>query len=416
VFVRLRRRTRPDSDHGAVAVIVALLLSAGVLLGSGALVIDVGLLYSEREQLQSGADAASFRVAMDCAKATAASPCTASGEAATALAYAQKNALDGKAAVQLCLNNVGCPSWYTPTACPALPTPPAGQSNGSYVEVRTATLTSTNATVIPPVFGGALPGLNYTGTRVGACARVSWGPPADIGPVFALGVSLCDWKRMTNSGANFYGPVANLLGGLGLYSVLGLTAPTAAAEQGIPQVTPIALGSLPLPYCTQPAPLGNTSVPRGYVWLGGTNSVAPDSNCNVTVNVGDYPHSWVLSGLFATNCVNRLQAIRAAGQPVLVPIYDAIQPAALISLTPAYHIVGFAPFIVTAYTGLLGGLLGGVPSVLTGAGNLTSVVNSALCGVSQCIYGYFTQTLVPRSKPFFGTGGNFGATVVGRTG
>jgi uncharacterized membrane protein len=49
-----RRRT---SEHGAVAALVAVLLAAGVLFGSGALVIDVGLLYSEREQLQSGADA-----------------------------------------------------------------------------------------------------------------------------------------------------------------------------------------------------------------------------------------------------------------------------------------------------------------------------------------------------------------------
>ncbi len=55
----MRSLTRPtDDDRGAVLVWVALMIV--VLLGVGALVIDVGALYAERRQLQNGADAAAL--------------------------------------------------------------------------------------------------------------------------------------------------------------------------------------------------------------------------------------------------------------------------------------------------------------------------------------------------------------------
>lgn len=69
---------------------------------------------------------------------------------------------------------------------------------------------------------------------------------------------------------------------------------------------------------------------------------------------------------------------------------------------------------MTGYTGLLGGVLSGVGSLLSGG--LLDALAKILCGVGSCIYGYFTKTLVPRSQPVFGTGRNFGATVIGRIG
>jgi hypothetical protein len=155
-------------------------------------------------------------------------------------------------------------------------------------------------------------------------------------------------------------------------------------------------------------------VPRGYVWLNGPNGLAPDSDCMIDLDVGDWGHSFTLSGLFTSNCVTKLQTLRATGQPVLVPIYDQLQPAVL-SVTPGYHIVGFAPFVITGYTSVLPGLTGALTSTISG-GSLTTVLNKTLCGLSNCIYGYFTKSLVPMVKPKFGTGSNFGATVIGRTG
>src|SRR5690349_18918245 len=74
-FLRGLERRKRDSEHGGVAAVVAVLTAGGVLLGMGALVIDIGRLYVEREQLQSGADAASLEVASNCARANVAS-CT----------------------------------------------------------------------------------------------------------------------------------------------------------------------------------------------------------------------------------------------------------------------------------------------------------------------------------------------------
>jgi Flp pilus assembly protein TadG len=89
---RMRRRLRPlgRDDRGEVGVLVGLLLGT-VLLGLGALVIEVGQLYQERAQLQSGADAAANAVA----KSRVLGTCTSSSAMSTALTYAD----DGTAGV-----------------------------------------------------------------------------------------------------------------------------------------------------------------------------------------------------------------------------------------------------------------------------------------------------------------------------
>ncbi len=54
-----------DSQKGAATVMVAVLMVA--LLGMAALAVDVGAMYSERAQLQNGADFSALAVADDCA-------------------------------------------------------------------------------------------------------------------------------------------------------------------------------------------------------------------------------------------------------------------------------------------------------------------------------------------------------------
>ena len=103
----IRSRIRRD-DAGATIVIVALMMV--VLLGMGALVIDVGQLYAERRELQNGADAAALAVAQDCAGGDC------RDETTTAGTYADDNAHDGKAAVdEVCGSGPG----LTPCATPA---------------------------------------------------------------------------------------------------------------------------------------------------------------------------------------------------------------------------------------------------------------------------------------------------------
>nr|WP_221379630.1 Tad domain-containing protein [Actinoplanes polyasparticus] len=394
------RRSR--SEHGAVAALFAVMVSTGVVIAMGALVIDVGQIALERQELQTGADAASWTIASRCVQNPA--DCTMAKQSLVASDYASRNTKDGSADAQICLSNQTalCTAWKSPGACP--PTTVAG---GTSVEVRTSTRTGTS-TLLPPAFASAMSGSVSSGVMAGACGRVAWGPPG-ITKVLALGISMCDWKRMTANGSTFYGPLSPLLSQLGLYSVLGLPAPTAAAESAIPMVTSAKV-LLPLPSCTSPI---DPTEPRGWVWLADNDLSPPDANCELTLKVGDLPRSFLLSGLTqGITCASRLQAQLASRQPVLVPIYDEVQ--GLLSLAPAYRIAGFAPFVLTGWTSLLGGLLSGVGSLLNGG--LPGLLQSALCGLSQCILGYFTKTLVPLDSPTFGTGPNFGATVIGRTG
>ncbi len=63
----MRGLDRRRRDRGAVALIVTVLFAGGVLMGVAALTVDVGQLYSERRQLQNGADAAALSLAKVCA-------------------------------------------------------------------------------------------------------------------------------------------------------------------------------------------------------------------------------------------------------------------------------------------------------------------------------------------------------------
>src|SRR5262249_54330508 len=78
-------------DRGAVGVLIGILISGGVLIGLGALVVDVGQIYTERAQLQSGAEAGALAVAKSCAKGAC--------NAGVAGSYANANSSDGVSAV-----------------------------------------------------------------------------------------------------------------------------------------------------------------------------------------------------------------------------------------------------------------------------------------------------------------------------
>jgi putative Flp pilus-assembly TadE/G-like protein len=433
-FGRLRERRAAESEHGAVATLVAVLLAGGVLLGIGAIVIDVGQLYIEREELQSGADAASMKVALNCVAVVPAcdTPTAALVNAQTTIAgnYAKANAKDHQAVAQICFTNTGCPStWNTAVTCPTLPAPAAGYTNGTYVEVRTATVTSTGATLVPPAFAGALAGSTYVGKRVGACARVSWGTPA-VAKVIGLGISVCDWQRVTANNTNFYGPLGNLVNN-GVLPLLGLSAPAAGNVHAIGKsVPPTSVGTI----CTVPRIPFVTPAdqrPRGFVWLNNPDGSQPDANCMINVNVGDSPpNAGLLTNLAAALlsagvCPAALKNLVATRATFFVPIYDAIAPSGLSTL---YHIVGFAPFVATGYGGLLSGLVGSVlaPALNAVIGALFPDVPGILggmppdagvqCAGGSCIWGYFTKTVLTMPKPQFGTGNNYGATVIGRTG
>jgi Flp pilus assembly protein TadG len=95
-------------EEGATAVIIGLLMIP--LIGFGAIVVDVGLIYWEARQLQNGADAAALAVAQDCAEGS----CGA--YQATADDFTDWNANDGQADAAVQLPGLHGPKSVTVTA------------------------------------------------------------------------------------------------------------------------------------------------------------------------------------------------------------------------------------------------------------------------------------------------------------
>jgi Flp pilus assembly protein TadG len=85
---RLIRRDR--RERGAVAVVVAICMV--VLMGFLAIAVDLGSIYSDKQQLQNGADAGALAIAQSCQRNP--STCTVTAANATADKYAKANKLD----------------------------------------------------------------------------------------------------------------------------------------------------------------------------------------------------------------------------------------------------------------------------------------------------------------------------------
>jgi hypothetical protein len=357
---RLSLRRAPD-DSGAVAVLVAVLLSGSVLLGLGAIVVDAGLLAAEREQLQSGADAGSWAVAQNCLAQPAA--CTDAVQTSIAAGYAEGNSDDAAAQTTVCRDTACLPAMAETFGCPAPASPPLHS-----VEVRTSTLNQDGTTFLPPRFAGAIGGGN-PGTTVTACARVGWSsyPQAVSRPVFALGISLCDWVRGTRD-HGFFRATA-VLDADGVSPVGRLDEPDPAAAQPVQPRDPVFR-------CEQEVIDSPAAPPSGWAWLG-----SPDASCQITVAAP----ATVTAGLpLGPACCTKLAQARDQQAALLVPIFEA---AGLLT----YQVSGYAAFVVTDVSCLL--------TVLT------------------TVSGYFTRTFEAAGRPDFGTPtADLGTYLLGRTG
>jgi Flp pilus assembly protein TadG len=154
---RLKRRLH--GEEGASSIVVALLMIP--ILGFMAIALDVGALYTERAQLQNGADAAALAVAQACAT----SGC--GGAAALAATYADANANDGASTA------------LTPTF-------PSART----VTVTTSTrVAGTNAAAIEHPFATFI-GIDSSTVR--ATATAEWGHPGSATVILPLALSICN--------------------------------------------------------------------------------------------------------------------------------------------------------------------------------------------------------------------------------
>lgn len=167
----MRRIAAPaDSERGGIAVIVALLMV--VLLGFAAIAIDVAMLYSERAQLQNGADSAALMVAQKCAKDAANENCSTAAPLAPGLANG--NALDGKSGVKtIALDKVARTVTVT---------------TGAYE-------TGSAPNTVSLFFARAL---GITSAAVNASSSVRWGSPTEGTTPFPLAFSICQVSGMVD--------------------------------------------------------------------------------------------------------------------------------------------------------------------------------------------------------------------------
>lgn len=165
-----RLNLRRDGERGGISIIVALLMV--VLLGFTALAVDVGVLYSEKAQLQNGADAAAVLVAQKCAKNEADADCSSTSPLAAAVA--SSNALDSRSNVKSLALDL--PNRRVNVTVGA-------QEQGE--EPNKVSLHFANA-------------LGFSSAEVYASASVEWGSPVKGPAPFPITVSICQVRDSTD--------------------------------------------------------------------------------------------------------------------------------------------------------------------------------------------------------------------------
>lgn len=337
-------------DRGALGVLFAVLLGFGVLLGMGAIVIDVGFLYKERAELQNGADAGAIAVAQTCADEI----CLVN----KSNYFANHNAKDKASTVDVvCGYDKGgslpsCPaSTGEMTDCPAKPA-----TGVTYVDVHTSTQTSGGGTLLPPMFARALIGnSSYEGSRVSACARARWGPPKTA-TTMAMTISWCEWNEATSNGTKFPPDVTPLSVHrvLKLHTTSGTTCPSGPA---------------------------GSDGPGMFGWVDDT-----DSDCSVLINNNTYSANPGASA--DKDCKTALANAFSSREAVYFPIYTKVAGT---GTGGTYTLAGFAGFVVTGYW-------------LPGAKQKDWLTNKNECtGDEKCIAGYFVEDLMPNTGTIGGT-------------
>jgi Flp pilus assembly protein TadG len=380
VIFRLGRpvlRLLGRDDRGAIGALVVVLIGSGVLLGMGAIVIDLGRLYQNRAELQNGADAAAVGVAKNCALSI--STCTLSNATSTAVSYADLNAsqLTGHSAgvYGICVSVVGS-SGFTVGACPSPPGTttmtdcPSNPAGTNYVDVKTYTQVGSSH-VLPPA-------LAQNGSTVYACAQAEWGQALQSNSL-ALTLSTCAWQALTGGGS----PFGTLI--------------------------PVYLKGKLKTTCLSSNPSAGSDMPGGFDWLQPTSPGTCTTYIDLTTDT-----TFNNTGANVTEpCKQALYTDIQSSATVFLPIFDCDSTVVgcpgykTTGANAIYHISGLAGFVPTGYSDLSGP---------PGQDNLPKAYgNNSLCNPpgtnDPCIEGYFKPGIDPVSD-LIGGGTNFGAITV----
>lgn len=331
-------RTAPgDSERGAVAVIVALLVVA--LFGLGALVIDVGMVYQEKSELQSAADAAAIALAYDCLTKDTTTACTTNSTTqGQAQFFVDANSTDDTTDV---LDIVwGKDGDDVPTVTVSVGT--RSDDGGDEIDF-----------VLAPVLG-------TDSTTVYAQATARWGVPSDLEPSpFAVG--LCDWENATNKGDDY---------GLTVEPRITLrveaSVPLHCVEEDLTGLLGEVGGLLCPPACVLPPELSDDA-------LGGFSYLRSNGNCDPVIidgyaeqEIGVNDGLDLLATLDTLGCV--LEDLLFSDY-LIVPIFDVVNDgndppgacptAQTLGLPYCYRIYGYSAFRMADFdSDVLGDVLG----------------------------------------------------------
>jgi type II secretory pathway pseudopilin PulG len=291
---------RLSDEHGAVAVMIGLLMV--VIVGTGAMTVDVGNLYWERRQLQNGADAAALAAAQDHATGQG-----ARGEA-TARSYADANNTRGAYLEE-----------YRP--------------GDGRVTVVTRTGDIDQAGWLRSWLAGVL-GRDQSFVR--ATATAAWGGPARLATAIPVTFSRCEWEAYT--------------------AMQGGYAPPPPYDDGWPTETVVMFhdttGSAP-PGCGG-GPV-NADLPGGFGYL----KTVDNRTCAVESIVDD----WFAdsTGNSVPNGCSNDDFAALVGTVIPLSVFDQVN--GLTGNNGEYQIGGYAAFYLTGY--YLGGPYRH-PSLVTG--------------------------------------------------
>jgi Flp pilus assembly protein TadG len=393
------RHGRAAREHGAVAVIVSVIVGMGVVMGTLALSVDIGQIMSERRQLQNGADAASMALAQLCANADVS--CSTANANAAVKPLANANANDQLTTVSnICASGVAgisatCEAGDAADLGKCQPVPGTLPSGTPYVEVKTQTQTSSGSTVLTP-FAKAL--TNSAGTTVVSCARAAWGPgsPSQI-TVSSLTMSECDWASQVGypSTTNYPPPPSGTWPG---YSNTDARPDWPTTENTI-----YSKGN---DTTCETSSAGGTA-PGGFAWLDGLVS-----SCTGVVT----DSAWIHGDTGADGCDTAMfDPLR--GTVIYIPVFDCRmasnpgrEPVAGDDCSAGsgsntwYHISGFAAFYVSGWR-------------LTKGDQVSVRPPNALCGTSssqRCLSGWFLKNLLTAGEIMTPTttNPNYGITIV----
>lgn len=278
---------RKDNERGAAAVVVA--FSMMVLLGFAALAVDVGAMYAEKTQLQTGADATALAIAGECAKGIS---CPAA-MADPGNQLADDNANDG-------FSGVFSVTQPSPTSVRVeTNAQPAGSTDDSF------TLYFARA-------------LGHESTSIHAVAEASWGAPSRA-TTLPWTISQCVFEQ--------YLTPSQLAELNSTGSFTGDPIPTHILLR-YDENTPDYPGCAPQ----------NGYAEGGFGWLDRDNGCSADIDIAAS-EIGNDP-----GNDFPSECTGILPSLM--DEPILVPIFDTATGS---GQHASYGLTGFIAFQVTGY-------------------------------------------------------------------